>query len=129
MVSRTQVQVSLAEPCKKAAFLTACTSHSGDWLAALPVASCGWRTKRSIRVAVAFRLGLALCVPHPCHCGTQVDAWGLLATVCKHAPGRIMRHQATNDIVAQAFVSAAVRAMKESTGLSRRDGKRDTDSC
>jgi hypothetical protein len=35
-----------------------------------------------------------------------------------------MRHQALNDIVARAFSSAGVPAMKEPSGLSRSDGKR-----
>ena len=44
--------------------------------------------------------------------------------VCKHAPGRIMRHHALNDIIARAFASTGVPAMKEPTGLSRSDGRR-----
>ena len=75
-------------------------------------------------MAVALRLGLGLCVPHSCRCGSPVDAWGLHAMVCKHAPGRIMRHQAINDVICRAFASAAVPDMKEPTGLSRTDGKR-----
>ena len=32
-------------------------------------------------MAVALRLGLNLCVPHVCRCGSQVDAWGLHAMI------------------------------------------------
>jgi len=38
--------------------------HSGDWLAALPIAMCGLRLDDEvIRMEVALRLGLDLCVP------------------------------------------------------------------
>jgi len=96
-------------------FLAAASRHSGDWLAALPIASCGLRLDdEEIRVmAVAQRLGLDLCVPHVCRCGSQVDAWGIHALVCKHAPNRISRHHALNDIISRAFASAGVPAMKE----------------
>ena len=99
--------------------------HAGDWLSVLPIASCGLHLDDdAIRVAVALRLGLELCVPHTCHCGSQIDAWGLHAFVCKRAPGRIMRHQSINDLICRAFVSAGVPAMKEPTGLLRTDNKR-----
>ena len=40
----------------------AVTSHSNDWLHALPIASCGLRLENEdIRVAVGLRLGAALC--------------------------------------------------------------------
>jgi len=45
----------------------------------------------AVRVAVGMRLGLSLCVPNNCHCGTLVDAQGLHAMVCKKAPGKIVR--------------------------------------
>ena len=122
---KTQLQADLVEPCHKAAFLAAAAPHSGDWLAALPITACGLRLDdEAIRVAVDLRLGLALCVPHPCNCGAQVDARGVHAMVCKRAPGRVMRHQALNDIIARAFASAGVPVTKEPTGLSRSDGKR-----
>ena len=125
LLDRGQVEANMADTRQKASFLAAATRHSGDWLTALPIASCGLRLDdEAIRVAVALRLGLNLCVPHVCRCGAQVDAWGLHAMVCKHAPGRIMRHHALNDVIARAFASAGVPAMKEPTGLSRSDGRR-----
>jgi len=37
----------------------------------------------AVRVAVGMRRGLALCIPHSCPSGDQVDAQGLYAIVCK----------------------------------------------
>jgi len=42
---------------------------------------------------------------------------------CKQA-GRTARHQAVNELVARAFVSAGIPVTKEPNGLSRSDGKR-----
>ena len=45
-------------------FLAACTQHSGDWLFALPVASCGLQLDdEAVRVAVGLRLGWT-CARH-----------------------------------------------------------------
>jgi len=116
---------SLQEPREKAIFLAATASHSGAWLAALPIASCGLRLDdEAVRVAVALRLGLHLCVAHECRCGASVDTWGLHAMVCKKAPARSTRHFAVNDIITRAFTSAGVPVVKEPSGLSRNDGKR-----
>ena len=46
------------------------------------------------------------------------------AFICKRAQGRITRHQAVNDIIARAFVSAGVLVTKEPQGLTRSNGKR-----
>ena len=73
---------------QKATFLAATSHHSGDWLVALPITSCGLRMdNEAVRVAVSLRLGLNLCAPHTCQCGSPVDAWGIHALVCKHASG------------------------------------------
>ena len=79
-----------------------------------------------MRIAVGLRLGLNLCIPHVCRCGdrAKVDARGLHGIVCKHAPGRVLRHHALNDVVARAFTSTGIPVTKEPTGLLRTDGKR-----
>ena len=42
--------------------------HSGDWLHARPISSCGLRLDdEAIRVAVGLRLCTDLCHPHSCH--------------------------------------------------------------
>jgi len=81
----------------------------------------------AVRVAVGLRLGLDLCVPHECHCGSMVDARGVHSFVCKRAPGSTARHHALNDLIARgfaAFASAGFPVTKEPTGLFRSDGKR-----
>ena len=125
LVDKALVEASLNSPHSSASFLAASSQHSGDWLFALPIASCGLKLDDdAVRVAVGLRLGLDLCVPHECHCGSVVDARGIHSFVCKKAPGRTARHHALNDLTTRGFVSAALPATKEPTGLSRRDGKR-----
>ena len=80
------------DPRQKAVLLAAMAPHSGDWLSALPIAFCGLRMDESVRVAVALRLGLGVCVPHSCPCEEAVDAWGQHAFVCKHASKQTQRH-------------------------------------
>jgi hypothetical protein len=122
---RALVESSLIDPFQRASFLAASARHSGDWMLAMPISSCGLKLDdEAVRVAVGLRLGLNLCVPHRCRCGVQVDARGLHGFVCKHAPGRAQRHHALNNVVTRAFLSAGIPATKEPTGLSRTDGKR-----
>ena len=88
---RLLVECSLSSAFQRASFLAASSKHSGDWLYyALPVASCGMRLDdEAVRIAIGLRLGLELCVPHQCHCGAQVDAFGRHAFVCKKAARQI----------------------------------------
>ena len=65
-----------------------------------------------------------LCVPHECHCGSRVDAYGVHSFVCKRAPGKTSRHHAFNDLIARGFSSAGLPVTKEPLGLFRSDGKR-----
>jgi len=122
---RDRVEASINTPREKAMFLASLSPHSGGWLSALPIASCGLHLdNEAMRVAVALRLGINVCVPHSCHCGAEVDAWGYHAFICKKAQGRIARHQAVNDIIARSFSSAGVPVMKEPLGLAIGDSKR-----
>ena len=106
--------------------LTAVSSvHSGDWLHALPISSCGLRlSNEAIRIAVGLRLGLDLCLPHVCPCGGLTDAKGVHALSCRRSAGRLARHHAVNDIVHRALVRAQIPSSKEPSGLVRSDGKR-----
>jgi len=115
---RNRVFASLSSPRERASFLAAGAPHSGDWLKALPIAACGLRLDDSaVRVGVALRLGLQLCVPHDCQCGSSVDAWGSHAFICKRASGRFARHNALNDIISRAVVAGDALATKEPAGL------------
>ena len=119
------VQSSPSSTSQRASFLAAEAPYSGDWLFTLPIASCGHKLEdEAVRVAVALRLALDVCVPHSCRCGALIDANGLHSFVCKRCPGRTVRHQALNDVVARAFTSANIPVTKEPNGLSRLDGKR-----
>jgi len=88
------VEATLNSSHSRASFLAASSQHGGDWLFAMPIASCGLKLDdEAVRVAVGLRLGLDLCVLHRCHCGTLVDAHGVYSFVCKIAAGRTARHQ------------------------------------
>jgi len=90
--SRTTVESAISDSCHKARFLAAAAPHSGVWLLALPVTSCGlWLTDEAVRVAVALRLGCSVCVAHTCRCRALVYAQGIHGSVCKQAPSRIAR--------------------------------------
>jgi len=117
------VEASLASTYHQTCFLAASSQHSGDWIFALPTASCGLKLDdEAVRVAVSLRLGMDLCQPHQCSCGSLVDARGLHSFVCKRALGRTARHHALNDLIARSFVSAGVPVTKEPVGLFRTDG-------
>ena len=117
------MEASLASTYHQTCFLAASSQHSGDWLFALPTASCRLKLDdEAVRVAVSLRLGMDLCQPHQCSCGSLVDARGLHSFVCKRALGRTARHHALNDLIARSFVSAGVPVTKEPVGLFRTDG-------
>jgi len=70
-----RVEALVADATQKARYLALMAPHSGDWLLALPITSCGLRLDdEAVRVAIGARLGLSLCVPHKCNCGAEVDA-------------------------------------------------------
>jgi len=83
LADKAVVKSSLSSPSQSASFLAASSPHSGDWLFVLPIASCGLRLDdEAVRIALALRLGLPLCAPHPCRCGSLVDAHGLHRDLC-----------------------------------------------
>jgi len=122
---RSFIEASMVEPSQMASCFASGAPHSGDWLLALPIANCGLKLEdEAVRVAVSMRLGLDLCVPHKCQCGSDIDAKGRHAMVCKKASGKIARHQVLNDVMWWALNAAGIPATKEPSGLNRQDGKR-----
>ena len=125
LVDKALVEATLNSPHSRSSFLAACCQHSGDWLFALPIASCRLKMDdEAVRVAVGLRLGLDLCIPHQCHCVSMVDARWVHSFVCKRTPGRTARHHALNDLIARGFASAGFPVTKEPTGLFQSSGKR-----
>jgi len=143
--SRAIVEASISHPHQMARFLAAVAPHSGDWLLALPVSSCGLTlADDAVRVAVALQhhiykcgqyrrysqgigalcLGCTVCSAHTCRCGAVADAQGLHGLVCKQIPSKTTRHQAINDVIARAVTSAGIPVTKEPVGLTKLDGKR-----
>jgi hypothetical protein len=109
----------------RARLLAASAPHSGDWLHALPISSCGLRLDdEAVRVAVGLRLGSNLCDQHVCQCGALVDCRGTHGLSCKKNTGKTARHAYMNDIIHRALVRAGVSSVKEPAGMSRSDGKR-----
>ena len=75
---KTSLCSSLTDSHNRARLLAVSSPYSGDWLYALPVASCGIRLdNEAIRVAVGVRMGVNLDEPHM-YPYTMVDATGLI---------------------------------------------------
>jgi hypothetical protein len=109
----------------RARLLAASAPHSGDWLHAMPITSCGLRLNdEAIRVAVGLRLGTELCQVHQCSCGTTINTRGLHVLSCKRNSARSQRHHYINDLIWRAMTRASVPSVKEPHGLTRSDGKR-----
>ena len=78
----------------RARLLAATAAHGSEWIFSLPITAYSLRlSNEAIRVAIGLRLGLPLCEPHPCPCGSVVDARGLHGLSCKRSDGRSTRHQ------------------------------------
>ena len=123
--SKALLATSLSTERESAILKAAETRHSGDWLQTLPISSCGLRLDdEAIRIAVSLRLGLDICLPHRCRCGSEVDCFGSHSFICKFAKGKGARHFAINDIFARALASAGFPNTKEPTGLIKGEGKR-----
>jgi hypothetical protein len=109
----------------KARLLACQHAHSGDWLHAYPISTCGLRLSNDdIRVAVGLRLGSNLCAPHTCVCNNAVTARGTHGLSCRHSKGRLPRHTLLNDVIHRALLRAGIQNKLEPSGLSRTDSKR-----
>ena len=122
---KTALVLHNTNPIDRARLLAVSAPHAGDWLMALPVASCGLRLdNESIRVAVGLRLGCVLCSAHRCSCGAVVSDRGIHGLSCRLAVGRLARHNAINDIIHRALGRAGVPAVLEPRGLTSSDERR-----
>ena len=108
-----------------ARLIAATALHSGDFLNAVPCSAVGTRLDdTSLRLAIALRLEAIMCAPHTCVCGIQVGGDGTHGLACRKSAGRQMRHNAVNDLIKRALVSANVPSLLEPNSLCRDDGKR-----
>lgn len=121
----SDLNTKLTDPYHQARFKAVSAPHSGDWLFALPITSCGLRLDdEAVRVAVGLRLGAPLCEPHSCVCGSLVTAEGSHGLSCGLGPGRTSRHASLNDLIFRSLARAGYPSAKEPVGLLRTDGKR-----
>jgi hypothetical protein len=74
--------------------------ESGAWLHTLPFTSLGTLLdNQSFRISICLRLGIPMCVPHPCTCGEIVD--------------KLDPHEMINDLVKRALTSAEIPSIRE----------------
>jgi len=99
--------------------------HAGAFLHAIPITAVGTRmSNKSLRIAIALRLGAPVCAEHRCVCGATVDVFGLHGLSCMKSKGRIARHTAVNGLIKRALLSAEIPSCLEPTKLLRDDDKR-----
>ena len=99
--------------------------HAGAFLHAIPITAIGTRlSDKSLRIAIALRLGAPVCTEHRCICGATVDIYGLHGLSCQKSKGRIARHTAVNGLIKRALLSAEIPSSLEPTKLSHSDNKR-----
>jgi len=123
--NKDQLLRTQTDAISKARILATRAPHSGDWLLALPLSTCGLRLDdEAIRVAVGLRLGLPLCESHKCPCGAMVDTNGIHSLSCKQGTGKSLRHNQLNDIIWRALSRAGVPSTKEPNGLCFTDDRR-----
>ncbi|XP_061713148.1 uncharacterized protein LOC133521996 [Cydia pomonella] len=109
----------------RARLLAAGSRESGAWLHAFPSVHTGtFLEPHTLRVAACLRLGVRVCAPHRCPCGTDVDVLGHHGLSCQRSAGRFSRHAALNDILRRSLASVNVPALLEPPGIIRDDGKR-----
>ena len=116
---------NLTDKCHIARLLAAQAPHSGDWLNAVPIVSCGLLlSDEAVRVAVGYRLGANICRPHACPCGKLVDDLGHHALCCSYSAGRHSRHNSINEIIWRSLSKAQIPSIREPAGLFPDDAKR-----
>ena len=109
-------------------FVAANCQESRAWSNCFPSATIGYRLdNESFRLAVSIRLGLRVCTPHHCRCGSRVDEYELHPLSCRFSIGRLPRNTARSDVIHISLQSAGIPAQLEPAGLDRGDGNRPDD--
>ena len=109
-----------ADQVSKARLLTTAQRKSGAWLNALPVLSLGTLLdSKSFSVAIAFRVGDDVCIPHFCRCGGRMDSRRLHGLSCKYSAGCFPRNSAINDLVKRVLQKAGLSSVLEPPGKDR----------
>ena len=122
---RTAALRPLLDHHRLACLSSATQPNSGAWMNCLPSTAIGTLVdNESFRIAISQRLGLPVCAPHKCRCGTIVDRYGLHPLSCRFSAGHLPRHSALNDIIKRALSSAGFNAVLEPIGLDCGHGKR-----
>ena len=78
----------------------------------------------TLRISVALRVGLNVCVAHQCRCGATVQSDGLHPLSCYFSAGRFPRHSAINNIIKRSLDTTGLHSILERVGLDRGDGRR-----
>ena len=102
---------------------------AGAWLNAYPSKAMGLKMNdEQTRISIGLRLGVPICEPHKCKCGSMVGRDGRHGLACRMSVGRHPRHSmrglASADIVKRGLASAGFPSTLEPVGLTREDGKR-----
>ena len=99
--------------------------ESGAWLNCVSTNSvCTFIDNDYLRIDVALRVGLTVCIPHRSKCGTTVDAFGTHPLSCRFSAVRIPRHSALSDVFRHGHFDAEIPSMLEPSCLERSDEKR-----
>ena len=126
VAASSAVLLSTAPNQAAVARLTAVSApHAGAFLHAIPMTAMGTRMNdHSLRIAVAIRLGTAVCAEHRCVCGAMVDVSGIHGLSCRISKGRLARHNAVNELIKRALLTAEIPSRLEPAKLSHTDNKR-----
>ena len=94
--------------------MTATQSHSGVWITANQIAQIGTRLDdETLRIGVALRAGLNVCLAHQCRCGVAVQSDGLHPILRCFNVSRFPRHAAINNIVKRSLDTASLHSILE----------------
>ena len=105
--------------------LAAAQGQPDDWITAYPIAHVGTRLdNETLRVNVALRVCLNVCLEHQCRCGATVQPDSLHPLSCRFSAGRFPRHSVNNDIIERSRYTAGLHSILELVGLDRGDGRR-----